>query len=69
MRRTKELIFHAAIFLIHDSYQTRDINVSLTKESGSSVLTDRSTQAILVTLWGDAKEVLGSPAPSTDSSL
>ena len=38
VKKTKELVFHVATFPVHDSYQTGDINVSLTKESGSSDL-------------------------------
>lgn len=36
--KNKELVFHIAAFPVHDSCQTGDINMSLTKKSGSSDL-------------------------------
>lgn len=38
MKRTKEVVFHFATFPVHDNYQTGNINISLTKESGLSDL-------------------------------
>lgn len=50
MERTKKLVFHFAAFPVHDSYQTGDINISLTKEGGSSDLYNGKDSGHLITL-------------------
>lgn len=68
MKKAKELVFHFATFPDHDSYQTGDINISLTKESESSKLyRGEYTEAISITLQ-NAKEVLGKLSSYTDAS-
>lgn len=68
MKKTKELAFHFATFPDRDSYQTGDINISLTKESESSNLyRGECTEAISITLQ-NAKEVLGKLSSYTDAS-
>lgn len=67
MEKTKKLVFHFAAFPVHDSYQTGDINISLTKEGGSSDLYNGKDSGHLITLQ-DAKEIPGSPASYTDAS-